>query len=534
MVHASKAMGELLKHIAAVTQYIDAMKKSSPAVYGQAVAQQETALRTKISSMKLSLSDAAEAVKALPEVLLVLTDIQKAVSCECSEGPKKLQRIALQDWSNFEHYCTDALWAKLLTKDVCQQAKIDSLVMHATRMGLQHPSESTYQLIAGMFLMTTSQEEALNMTAENRLQLLRTLKASFKKVSLAVEPHTPKVEAPVKLPISVSEFQQNHPEWWTFAFPGGLPVPSKISLLDLNQMMATVPMRASRRDSARQSATSHQVGVASQQMSLPGFSLHAAEQFGGAMMRQMQQMQSHLNKISGMMASDVEQEASFSYANPTVSAQRCLGKINSRIGLIAGGPPTAFMLQASPTHGLESRATPAGEGKLSLPAIADGVALLQPPVAEAEGEVQRTGKPSPLQAAKQVADMLALKSVEAKEQRKVDKAAEKAAEKACEQAAESAATKATKPEPKAKAKAKSNAKPTEKPKSEAKPKSQVKPVAKAKVKTPKAKAKGAANKHSGHKRLFGCTRCRGMRGCSASCVIRGTRPLDEPYTKQRK
>ena len=81
-----------------------------------------------------------------------------------------------------------------------------------------------------------------------------------------------------------------------------------------------------------------------------------------------------------------------------------------------------------------------------------------------------------------------------------------------------------------KAKAKAKAKAAAKAKATATPATTAKPKAKATTAAPKpTKVSKAASLKV---RPFGCGKCRGKQGCTASCVKSNTTPLTKPYAKK--
>jgi len=105
-------------------------------------------------------------------LLDVVADVASSrVSAPCA----KMQRTSTQDWLEFVHYIPGNIWHEL------EQGLVNGFMDFLFRLGLRHPSEPTFSLMATMTcVQADGLDKVLNMADEVKLQYVGSIKAMFR------------------------------------------------------------------------------------------------------------------------------------------------------------------------------------------------------------------------------------------------------------------------------------------------------------------------------------------------------------------
>lgn len=267
----------MTKH--ALVQHLQAVKTLLAAVIGtvsyqKTLESQCSALSNAIAMETFTVLEAAaivEELRALPQQQQTeLTG--KLMDRVGSLAKPASARLALQDYSNFCHYLTQTQW-ETLQGDELPHGKLELLLLAAVRVGLRNPSETTTQHLCSMHLiLSEGKSKSMQLTPSVKLECARNLKAKFKSILSRMSVGLPTEYIP-RLPVSVIEFAQAHAAWHAFAFKDEPPVPTRLQVAELQEVMCSVPMRSSRTDARGmnfQMRGQHQQQQQQQQLQLPG------------------------------------------------------------------------------------------------------------------------------------------------------------------------------------------------------------------------------------------------------------------------
>ena len=325
----------MTKH--ALVEHVQAVKTLLAAVIGTASYQKT--LETQCSSLAnaiglntFSVLDAAaivEELKGFPQQQQTeLTNKLMDRVSSPAKGPANA-RLPLQDYTNVCHYLTQSQWAKL-QGDELSHCKLESLVLATIRLGLRNPNETSVQNLCALHLMVTEgKSKALQLTPAVKYECSRTLKAKFKSILTRMEAALPVTDYVSRLPVSVTEFAQMHGAWHAFAFADEPPVPTRITVAELHEVMCSVPMRSTRSDSK-----------------------------GSSQMQPMQQLQPQtqpdMNMMMQFMMQFANQRSSSSqldiqYADKSQPASRALQRLHSKLAL-TDAPPVSYTHLTLPTN----------------------------------------------------------------------------------------------------------------------------------------------------------------------------------------
>ena len=312
----------MAKH--ALVEHVQAIKTLLAAVIGtpsyqKTLESQANALSNAFESSTFSLLDAAaiaEELKALPQQQQIELTAKLMDRVGSPAKPASAGRLALQDFTNFCHYLTESTWAKLQS-DELPHGKLEILLLAAVRVGLRNPSETSVQHLCAMhLLMSEGKSKSMQLTPAVKLECARNLKAKFKSILARMTPALP-TDYVLRLPVSVVEFAETHAVWHTFAFKDEPPVPTRIQVAELHEVMCSVPMRASRSDS-KSSAVQ----------------MHSAQQ-----LQQQQQQMPNVNQLMQLFAQMANQQRSspqldIQYADKSaLPERRALQRLHTRLSI---------------------------------------------------------------------------------------------------------------------------------------------------------------------------------------------------------
>jgi hypothetical protein len=343
-------MDLFLKHVDAVKSFLLAVKSSS--AYEDAVRQQEAVLVGKVNCLTIDISSATTVVNAFeglpPLSVQRLTEcLMLRVSTASQQGGNvdSRHRSGLQDWTHAPSYFSEKQWSVFFARDNSEAARLDLMLDHMCRLGLQHASEATVQVLTALYFCAIA-EKSISPDPSMRLATARQIKAQLKRVAGNLQDFLPKFATATKLPASSVEFRLKHDAAFAEA---EFPVACKVALVDLASATAVTPMRESRRD-VRGSA-SKQVPTLDLQCSQPS---NPQQQ----MLQLMQMMMTCMKPQSIIQPCEPQDR----------SRDRLIGKLQSRLAL-------------TNEHDVDSESSSAS-ASLALPPDAPAV-ILPPPPAEA-------------------------------------------------------------------------------------------------------------------------------------------------------
>lgn len=242
-----------------------------------------------LSGVSMTMQEAAEINAQLQSMKMDASDIEElqglVISCvQCAaSAPRTAQdaRRSLQDYTQLAHYIDENMWAELLCKETSQNNKLNALLLHCMKLGLQLPSEPTYQAITALFLVVAEgKDKVAHLSPAVRHETYKSLKTTFKRL-LSRSGHTGPFVS--ELPLQPAAFLKKYPTWHACAFGDGGPALSKLQHSELMTVASMIPMRASRQDAKQPMQV--QVNSSSD---MP---FGQMAQFGNCLLQQMQQMQ---------------------------------------------------------------------------------------------------------------------------------------------------------------------------------------------------------------------------------------------------
>ena len=249
-----------------------------------------------IGSVRLSFAQAATANQKIASIGFSQERIQE-LSSKILEATKRSaatadaeRRRPMQDWTALSAYLTEAHWAILADKAQSEVVKVETILVHCLALGLQTPSEITFQYLTAMLGLANLGAHGLQtMPANIRHELLKAVKMHFKRAQVRHSFAGPFV---VALPASPQEFALAYPSWYTAAFGDSHPAPTKLTTQEILTATRLIPMRSSRADAGQQVQLAPPAQVP--MISLGGVEHglgQQANQFMMSMFQQMQQMQ---------------------------------------------------------------------------------------------------------------------------------------------------------------------------------------------------------------------------------------------------
>lgn len=169
---------------------------------------------------------------------------------------------------------------------------MEVVLQHCLVLGLRMPSETTVQFISALLALVHLGMPALQaMQMSVRHDWLKAVKVHFKRLQGRSLVDCPFVAV---LPMSPLEFATACPATYAAAFPGSLPVPSKLQNQDVASAMRLIPMRSSKTDVITARQLPMQPAVPVLNLGMGGLETgmgQQAMQFMSSMCQQMQQMQ---------------------------------------------------------------------------------------------------------------------------------------------------------------------------------------------------------------------------------------------------
>jgi len=150
-------------------------------------------------------------------------------------------RKSMQDYCNFPHHLTEAVWKTLQNKDSSMETKMHCLMKHLTTIGLRCPSEQTYAMVCAVL----NSDIQLRVPQE-RYRLLLAVKPLVKRYCEGTLEVCTFVE---KLPEQREVFEQ-------LGFPPMDLVPCQVPWLELVMMAKSIPLRVTNRMSLSSTASS--------------------------------------------------------------------------------------------------------------------------------------------------------------------------------------------------------------------------------------------------------------------------------------
>jgi hypothetical protein len=459
---------ELLNRIDSVANFLEAVKGQD--CYDKAWVMQEAQLETCIKGAGLDVRHAGQIAMALKRLPKPerLTQVLSEAMMSTPMPSSSSHRKELQNFCGLHNYFTEEQWNTLFSSDVASNGKLECILRHAARLGLKNPTEPTIQALCALYLLVAETGE--EMSAPVKLETAKVIKRKCKDVVVdAVQCHV------AMLPLEPGQFKATHPQLWNNVFGDSVPVQCRLPEGQFMRMQASIPMRVTRTD-ARASSSAPMV----LQTNFGG----GAEKMAGFM---MQQMQAIMQQSQQIMQNCCGGGGSTFGARPLIALQddvsnsglRVLNRLNSRI---RHEPDMSAIRDAPVREQLAAAMAPPHDEAVARSAQETAAAALSEAAPKVARSVQETT------------------------------------------AAVLSAMEASKAKAKAKAKAAAKAKATATPATTAKPKAKATTAAPKPTKVSKAASLKV--------RPFGCGKCRGKQGCTASCVKSNTTPLTKPYVKK--
>lgn len=198
------------------------------------------------------------------------------------------QRSAMQDYTAFGEYFSEAEWVLLGDPAVSNARKRDLVIRRVTGLGGRTPGEPSVKRMTSFWLVCSESPAALEaMTAPQKVELLRFFKGTFKQWVRRLGHAQSFVPM---LPSDPEEFRAAHPELFAACFPVDGPVPCKANLAVLSSFDASFGCRGGAK-APPVSLTVAQPGDNS--------ALSQMERFANAIMSQQQQMMALLAHVVG-------------------------------------------------------------------------------------------------------------------------------------------------------------------------------------------------------------------------------------------
>ena len=167
-----------------------------------------------------------------------------------------------------------------------------------------------------------------------KLACVKTAKSKFKAIVSRMQASLPNEFVP-RLPMSVAEYMHQHKEWYEFAFPNSVPVPTRITTVELYEVMSSTPMRSSRADASTSSHAHQQQQLQHAQASdMQGLFQHMVMAFAQRGTQQQQQQQQQQQ----------ERPCNIQYAElpRSASENRMHARLQSKLMLLDTAPKMAL------------------------------------------------------------------------------------------------------------------------------------------------------------------------------------------------
>jgi len=190
-------------------------------------------------------ADAAKVAAALPGVfgdsetqalLAVLADRTASVTAVTG-------RSKLQNYTALPAYFPKEAWQLLLSDRASSQTKLDCIIGHSIRLQLRHPTESSFQVLAALYIAASDGlSNGTAMAGSLKLAVLRQIKRAFK---LAGKPLAE--EFVLELPSTVEGLRKDFPDLFKRVFEEQPPMACPLDSALLGTLAASVPMRSTSR-----------------------------------------------------------------------------------------------------------------------------------------------------------------------------------------------------------------------------------------------------------------------------------------------
>lgn len=149
-------------------------------------------------------------------------------------------RPKLQNFTTMQHFLPADVWAHLLSDKLSASSKMETLLTAMVGLALRHPNESTYQVMAGLYLATTEGlSGGMKVAAHLKYGVLQNIKRAWRAMA---KPLPPTFVA--DLPATPELFRQQFSDLYTEAFGKGDLVPCPLDSMHLSSLVASVPMRS--------------------------------------------------------------------------------------------------------------------------------------------------------------------------------------------------------------------------------------------------------------------------------------------------
>ena len=149
-------------------------------------------------------------------------------------------RPKLQNFTTIQHFLTAEVWARLLSDKMSASSKMETLLTEMVSLALRHPSEGTFQVMAGLYLATSEGlSGGMKVAAHLKYSVLQSIKKGWRAMA---KPTPPTFVA--ELPATPDLFRKSFPGLYTEAFGEGAPAPCPLDQMHLAALVASVPMRS--------------------------------------------------------------------------------------------------------------------------------------------------------------------------------------------------------------------------------------------------------------------------------------------------
>lgn len=176
------AAAKIVEHAEAVAGFVGQL--GSPAAMKVLEAQRH-ALGSMLAGATLTVTEASAVVAAIKKVPFSEGDRSALLSMvvdRSSGHPGAVGRSKLQDFGAISSYLSSAEWGGLLAERTPAAQKLDDLMAIAVRLQLRHPSETTFQSLTAVFLLSSEGgfTKAMSLSPQLKLSSLQHLKKVFK------------------------------------------------------------------------------------------------------------------------------------------------------------------------------------------------------------------------------------------------------------------------------------------------------------------------------------------------------------------
>lgn len=259
---ATATATELLARLEAAKALLDSLCGSS--CLGAASASQRDAFVDILSTARLTPAECAEVALSAQAVAWAAGDLQRVVEAiflpRRPSGAHPPARRGLQDFGSMTAFFKEEHWEVLLANNGGTALKLSTIVDHLVALGLRSPTESTMQLLTGLYLICAEGPSQVRIMGHTqKLSMLRFCKRSLRQAGR----HQPLVWLPA-LPQAPETLAKQQPTLYRAVFGDAPPVPCRISEVALREVCSSIAMRSSRHAPPEQECS--QVAAMSAQM----------------------------------------------------------------------------------------------------------------------------------------------------------------------------------------------------------------------------------------------------------------------------